>query len=89
MYLSDELVTAAERLFDDAARIADNDEVRFRVHVARLPIWYLKLATGRVPADARAGLLKQFLTVARQAGISHISESKSLDDWTREIGAKN
>jgi hypothetical protein len=83
-YLSDEVLTGAERLFDEAERLADNDDVRFRVQVTRLPIWYVKLATNRVTGDGRNELLTRFLSVARQAGISNISEAKSLDDWARQ-----
>jgi hypothetical protein len=83
-YLSDEVLTSAERLFDEAERLADNHDVRFRVQVARLPVWYVKLATKRVPADARAELLARFLAVARNAGISNISEAASLDDWAQQ-----
>jgi hypothetical protein len=60
-------------LFDEAERLADSDEIRFRVQVARLPIWYVKLATNRVTGDERADLLRKFLAVARKAGITHIA----------------
>jgi hypothetical protein len=87
-YLNDELLTTAERLFEQAERLADTDDIRFRVQAARLPIWYVKLATKRASADTRAELLTRFLSIARQAGISNISEAKSLDDWAKENGAK-
>ena len=66
----------------------DDDTIRFRVEVARLPIWYVKLATNRVTGDAKAELLRRFLSVARKAGISNISESRSLDDWAKRMGAE-
>jgi hypothetical protein len=84
-YLSDELLTAAERLFDEAERLADNDDVRLRVNASRLPVWYVKLATGRVRAAARDELIERFLRIARDAGVSHISEAKSLADWSTEM----
>jgi hypothetical protein len=80
-YLTDELLEKAEQLFDEAERLADNADVRFRVQTARLPIWYVKLATNRVSGNDRSAMLDRFLAVARQAGITHISESKSLEDW--------
>jgi hypothetical protein len=86
-YLNDELVSTGERLLDEAEQMAENDTVRFRVQVARLPIWYVKLATNRVAGEARADLVRRFLVVARKAGISNISESKSLDDWAKSMGA--
>jgi hypothetical protein len=79
---------AAERLFDEAERLAESDEIRFRVQVARLPIWYVKLATNRVTGDERSDLLHKFLAIARKAGITHISEGRSLDDWAKKMGAE-
>jgi hypothetical protein len=68
--------------------LADSDEIRFRVQVARLPIWYVKLATNRVTGDERSDLLRKFLAIARKAGITHISEGRSLDDWAKKMGAE-
>jgi hypothetical protein len=48
----------------------------------------VQLATKRVNADKRTELLTRFLAVARQVGISNISESKLLDEWAKENGAK-
>jgi hypothetical protein len=87
-YLTDELITTGERFLDEAEQMADNDTVRFRVQVARLPLWYVKLATNRVAGEARTSLLNRFLTIARKAGISNISEGKSLNDWAKSLGAQ-
>jgi hypothetical protein len=40
----------------------------------------VKLATNRVRGNDRIALLNRFLTVSRQAGISNISERRSLDE---------
>jgi len=82
-YLTDELLNKAEKMFDEAERQADNSDIRFRVQTARLPVWYVKLATNRVSGDERSDMLSRFLTVARKAGITHVSEAQSLDDWGR------
>ena len=87
-YLNDEVINGAEKLFDEAERLADDDATRFRVRVARLPIWYVQLATNRVTGDARTSLLNRFLSVARKAGITSISESRSLEDWAKRMGAE-
>ena len=87
-YLNDEIINGAEKLFDEAERLADDDATRFRVRVARLPIWYVQLATNRVTGDARTSLLNRFLSVARKAGITSISESRSLEDWAKRMGAE-
>jgi len=86
-YLNDdEFLDTAERLFDEAERLAESEEIRFRVQVARLPIWYVKIATNRVAGDERIELLRKFLAIARKAGITHISEGRTLDDWAKKMG---
>ena len=87
-YLSDESIIGAERILDEAEQLAENDTIRFRVQVARLPIWYVKLTTNRVTDDARTELLRRFLEIARKAGISNISESRSLNDWAKRMGVE-
>ena len=81
-------MTPAEKILDEAEELAENDDVRFRVQVARLPVWYVKLATDRVSGDARTDLLKRFVAIARKAGISNISESTALDAWAKKQGVE-
>jgi hypothetical protein len=82
-YLDDEFLKEAEKLFDKAEEVADNEEIRLRVQVARLPIWYVKIATKRVSVEERLKLLHSFLEIARKAGITHINEWTKLDDWAK------
>jgi hypothetical protein len=83
-YLNDQFLDRAETLFDEAERLAGDSDVRLRVRTARLPVWYVKLVTDRVSGDDRSAMLDRFQNVAREAGVSHISESRSLDDWARQ-----
>ncbi|MCS7253195.1 MAG: DUF4838 domain-containing protein [Armatimonadota bacterium] len=83
----DEFLNAAEKLFDEAENIAADDSIRFRVQVARLPIWYVKLATNRVKGEEKQKLLGRFLEIARKAGVTHISEGRGLDAWAKQMGA--
>jgi hypothetical protein len=85
-YLTDDVYREGERLLDEAETLADDDTIRFRVQVTRLPVWYGKLASGRVTGEDRKALRRQFLAIARKAGISNISESKALDTWAKEMG---
>jgi len=48
-------------------------------------MWYVKIANNRVTNEAKTDLIKQFLAIARKAGISNISESTSLDDWAQKV----
>ncbi len=87
-YYTDELITQGEQLLDEAELLADNDAVKLRVQVARLPIWYLKLGQDRVSGDARKALATRFVAIAKQAGISNISEGMSLADWAKRQGVE-
>ena len=87
-YLKEETMNEAERILNEAEKIAENEEIRFRVQVARLPVWYVKIATNRVTDEAKTKLVKQFLSTARKAGVSNISESTSLADWAKKQGAE-
>ena len=87
-YLNDGFITGGDKLLAEAQEAAENDAVRFRVQVARLPVWYVQLATGRVAGSERAELLHNFLAVARKAGITHISEGQHLNDWAKSMGEK-
>jgi hypothetical protein len=85
-YLNDEFLREAERILDSAEQRANDEDVRARVRIARLPVWYVKIATNRVSGEERTELIRRFLTVARSAGISNISESTTLNDWARKVG---
>ena len=86
MYLNSEFLTGADSILNDAEKAAENETVRFHTEVAHLPVWYVQLVTDRVTGDTRGALLKRFLEIARKAGINQISESKSLDDWSKKMG---
>lgn len=71
---SDDFVRKAERLFDEAEKVADNEEIRQRVEVARLPIMYLKCR--RSPIEAKAdGTYDRFKAIVAREGITHYAEA--------------
>ncbi|MBI4560208.1 MAG: DUF4838 domain-containing protein [Candidatus Hydrogenedentes bacterium] len=71
---SDEFVREAEAIFDRAEIVADNDEIRRRVEVARLPIMYLKCK--RMPAEAkRDQTYTRFTAITEREDITHYAES--------------
>ncbi len=55
-YLAPEFITQAQLLFDEAERLADEDQVLRRVRIARLPVQYVMLVrpTRRVPGRGRS-----------------------------------
>jgi len=82
-YLNTDFSAQADKLLANAESAATDETTRFRVQVARLPVWYVLLVNDRVQGEAKTQLREQFLQVARKAKISNISESKSLEDWAK------
>jgi hypothetical protein len=94
---SDDLLARANTLFDEAERrVAAKPEVLLRVETARLPILYVQIArlAGRVRArkgpvehdvQQLQSLFARFDRIARQAGVTHVSEQGRYDPWAAEI----
>ncbi|MBL9136137.1 MAG: DUF4838 domain-containing protein [Verrucomicrobiales bacterium] len=71
---SDDFVREAEALFDRADAVADTEEIRQRVDLARLPILYLKCK--RVPAIARQdGSYARFNEIVRRENVINYAEA--------------
>lgn len=71
---SDEFVVQAGRLFDQAETVADTEEIRRRVELARLPVLYLKCK--RTPEVARQdGSYARFKAIAERERVDHYAES--------------
>ncbi len=85
-YLTDEFLNRAEALFNEAEGLAENDTIKFRVQVARLPVRYVEIARQLGPESERQQRVKEFVELARKAGISHISEGQALDAWAKKMG---
>ncbi len=84
-YLTDDLLAKAEELFNEAEKLADDDEVRHRVRVARLPIWYVRIMQPGWGNTQKLKLLDNFMEVAQKAGIDQIREGRSVSDWERGL----
>jgi hypothetical protein len=70
---SDEFVRQAEVIFDKAEKVADNEEIRQRVEMARLPIMYLKCKRSPVAAKYD-GTYERFKEIVKREGITHYAE---------------
>ena len=71
---SDAFIREAEAIFDEAEAVADNEQLRQRIEMARLPIMYLKCK--RSPLEAKYdGTYKRFCTIVEREGITHYAES--------------
>ena len=70
---SEAFIRSAERIFEQAEIVADNQSVRQRVQMARLPLDYLKCK--RTPEKAVSdGTYARFCEVVEREGITHYAE---------------
>jgi hypothetical protein len=86
-FLDSSFVAEANAILDEAEAQAANDSdaaVAKRVRTERVPVWYAQLALGGQTPEARRATLDSLVKAAREAGISHISEGRALEDWIRE-----
>jgi hypothetical protein len=64
----------ADKIFDKAEIVADNEEIRQRVEMARLPVMYLKCKIA--PAEAiYDGTYDRFKMIVKREGITHFAEA--------------
>lgn len=68
-----DFVERSLRIFEDAGKVADNDEILHRVEMASLPILYLKCKL--TPVAARnEGTYEKFRYIVQREGITHYAE---------------
>jgi len=71
---SESLVNKASQIFDEAIKVADNDEIVGRVEMASLPVKYLKCKLTPVLAKYD-GTYSKFCNIAKREGVTHYAES--------------
>lgn len=84
-YLSPDIVKRARELFDEAERLAENEEILFRVRVARLPIQYVEMSNLPENDSKRKALIDRFFEVVERAGITHISEGMTTEVYKTRL----
>jgi hypothetical protein len=87
-YLKKEVMDTGEKLLEEADQLADDDTIRFRVQMVAVPVWYTKIANGRVKGEAKKELTQRLVAVARKAGVSNINEGTTLADWAKQQGVE-
>jgi hypothetical protein len=71
---SDDFVNEACHIFEEATKVADNDEILHRVEMASLPVLYLKCK--RTPVLAKYdGTYAKFCEIAKREGVSYYAEA--------------
>ena len=79
-YLSKEFLDASEPLFDEAERLAEDDEILARVKKLRLSIRYVRLALTPADDPDRAAEAERFIEDVRASGIGSYREGTVLAD---------
>ena len=87
-FLAPQIIRRANELFDEAERLADDDDVLHRVYVARLPIQYVQISTLPEDDPERQKLIDRFFEVADRAGITNISEGRSMEQYKEMLKGK-
>ena len=80
-----ELVKTCEKLFDEAERKADNDEILLRVRRQRLAVRYLKILLTAKGSEERNALIDAFEPDARDFGITMLWEREDMDFCLRVL----
>ncbi len=71
---SDQFVLEAEKVFDEAERVAENKTIKERVELVRLPLMYLKCK--RYPVNSKSdGTYERFINIVEREGITHFAEA--------------
>lgn len=79
-YLPDAMLDAADNIFNEAERVANDDTILKRVRKLRLSVRYVRVA--RMPKDApgRDEIVERFINDVRASGVTSYREGKLLAD---------
>lgn len=83
---TDEFIIEADKIFDKAETVAENEKVRERVEFARLPLMYLKCK--RNPVNSKYdGTYERFNKIVKREGISYFAEAGKvqMDAFHEEV----
>ena len=83
---SEQFIIEADKIFEQAEIVAENDEILKRVELARLPLMYLKCK--RNPINSKIdGTYDKFNKIVKREGITHFAEAGKphIDDFHQHI----
>lgn len=90
-FLSNDFMNDALKLFKSAERKAENEEIRHRVELEKLPLLYVQLCQGPEKTGIRyRAILKEFETIASREGLTYIFEGPpdldaKLAAWKKKL----
>ena len=83
---TDEFINDADHFFDKAEIAAENDDIKKRVEMARLPLMYLKCK--RDPVNSKYdGTYERFTNIVEREGITHFAEAGKphVEDFHQQV----
>ncbi len=85
-YLTTDFLDKADKLFDEAERLADNEDFLMRVRIARLPIDYVRLSRAKLKDSPDYAMrARRFTDTVREAKISDIREGGGMQQFLDSI----
>jgi len=83
---TDKFIREADKIFNEAEKVACNDEVKMRVELARLPLMYLKCLRNPINSQYN-GTYERFNEIVKREGITHFAElgKPHVDDFHNRI----
>lgn len=79
-----DFIVQADRLFDRAEAVADNEDIRRRLEMARMPVMYTKIRTN-LSLAVEDGTLERFRAVCEREGIDRVEEWRAIPAFWEEI----
>jgi hypothetical protein len=84
---TEDFIYEADRIFDKAERVADDESIRRRVEVARLPVMYLKLNRDIFKAYDD-GTYERFKEITERENITRHTEWTDISPFFKELKKK-
>lgn len=84
---TEDFIYEADRIFDKAERVADDESIRRRVEVARLPVMYLKLNRDIFKAY-NDGTYERFKEITERENITRHTEWTDISPFFKELKKK-
>lgn len=78
-YLSEAMLNKADKIFDRAERLAENETILARVKKLRLSVRYVRVANIPIEDENRAAVVEEFIADVRASGVTSYREGAHLE----------
>ena len=80
-----ELVERCEQIFEEAKRVAPNEEILYRIRFQEMAVRYLRILLTPKGSEERNRLLDAFEPDAKDYGLTRVWERKNIDFCLRVL----